>query len=376
MASTTLSAVGVLCGTLAGRSGDIEDAGRLPADIVGPLRDTGVFGMWLAAELGGQEARPSEVIAVLTALAEADASVGWCAAIGLASNLISGYLPRDGAEEVYATGREIVGGSLMPTGRATRTGPDELTVTGRWAFASGAHHSDYLAVAAILTDTNTPRPLLVVMPRSEVQLLDTWHVLGLKGTGSTDIQADAVRVPTRHSTPADDLTPWPAGTMWRIPLHSLLLPIMATVPLGIARAALTELTTLAGTKTPFRSQRTLAERDSTQATLAHATAGVDAAAGYLTATMTALFDTAREGTPPTLTQRATARLAAVHATHVAADAVQDAYRTAGTTALHLTNPLQRHLRDVSTCTQHYALSPNGYETTGKVLLGLPPDGPL
>jgi alkylation response protein AidB-like acyl-CoA dehydrogenase len=172
------------------------------------------------------------------------------------------------------------------------------------------------------------------------------------------------------------LSAWPAGAMWRIPMTALLLPVMAAVPLGIARAALAELTTLATTKTPYRSKRTLAERESTQSGLARATAGVEAATGYLTAAMTALFVAAEDGEGPTPEQHAAARLAAVHATETAAAAVEFAHRAAGTTALRLTSPLQRHLRDVNACTQHYALAAGGYETVGRVLLGLPLDAPL
>jgi alkylation response protein AidB-like acyl-CoA dehydrogenase len=361
---------------LRGRSDEIETACRLPDDVASDLRDSGIFRLWLPRELGGVEAEPATVIDALQALAAADASVGWCAAIGLGSNLIGGYLPRRGAEDVYPTGTEVAGGSLMPGGRATRNTDGDLVVDGRWPFASGAHHCDWLAGVAVLTDVTGPDARLVVMPRSEIELLDTWHVAGLKGTGSTDFEAHHIVVPERHTASLNALESWPAGSMWKIPLHSLLLPVMATVPLGIARAALTELTTLATDKTPFRSTRTLAERDSTRTAIAIATANVGAGTEYLTSTMTALFDTARRGSTPTLHQRAAARLAAVHATQNAADAVTACYRTAGSTALSTSSPLQRHLRDVNAATQHYALSHNGYETTGRVLLGYDPDVPL
>ena len=92
--------------------------------------------------------------------------------------------------------------------------------------------------------------------------------------------------------------------------------------------------------------------------------------------MTALVAAAGAGEPPALQHRATARLAAVHAAQVAADAVEFAYRAGGATALRLSSPLQRLFRDVNACTQHYALSAHGYQSVGRVLLGLPPDAPL
>ena len=365
-----------LCRLLAGRSDEIEAARRLPDDVAASLRKTGIFRQWLPRELGGNEAEPGTVIDDIQALSAADGSVGWCAAIGLGSNLIGGYLPEHGAREVYATGHEVAAGSLMPAGTATRNAGGDLIVDGRWPFASGAHHSDWLVGAVIIPGSRPAEVRLVVMPRTDVELLDTWQVLGLKGTGSTDFEAHGLVVPERHSALLTDLHPWPAGPMWRIPLHSLLLPVMAAVPLGIARAALVELSRLAVAKTPSHGSRTLAERDSTRSAVAIATATVDSAAGYLTSTMTALLAASRAGRVPTPMQRAAARLAAVHAAQGAAAVVETAYRTAGSSAMRLTSPLQRHLRDVNTATQHYALSHNGYETVGRVLLGFEPDGPL
>jgi alkylation response protein AidB-like acyl-CoA dehydrogenase len=369
-------AVSDLSGRLTGRNAEIETARQLPDDIASDLRATGIFRAWLPRELGGTETDPATLVTALQTLAAADASVGWCAAIGVGSNLIGGYLPRRGAEELYPTGSEVAGGSLAPGGRAVRDGDGNLVVDGRWPFASGAHHCDWLAGVAVTAGPGAPEARLVVMARADVELLDTWHVAGLRGTGSTDFAAHGVVVPEQHTASLSALDAWPAGAMWRIPLHSLLLPVMGAVPLGIARAALAELTALAGEKTPFRSRRTLAERDSTRIALAQATAGVDAASGYLISTMTDLLDTARRGVAPDLRQRSAARLAAVHAAQQAADAVQACYRVAGSTALFDTSPLQRHLRDVNATTQHYALSHSGYEATGAVLLGFQPDVPM
>lgn len=71
------------------------------------------------------------------------------------------------------------------------------------------------------------------MPRSDVTLVDNWQVSGLKGTGSTDFEVQGALVPESHTVSLAALDPWPAGDMWKIPLHSLLLPIMGTVPLGV-----------------------------------------------------------------------------------------------------------------------------------------------
>jgi alkylation response protein AidB-like acyl-CoA dehydrogenase len=145
------------------------------------------------------------------------------------------------------------------------------------------------------------------------------------------------------------------------------------VPLGIARRALAELSELALTKTPFRSSRLLADREAVQAAVARAAALIDSGHHYLVASMTAVRRACDDGGAPTVEQRAQARLAAVHATTSAAEAVQLCYRSAGATALYRTSPLQRALRDVNAATQHYALSAPGYDMVGRVLFGMEPD---
>jgi alkylation response protein AidB-like acyl-CoA dehydrogenase len=213
----------------------------------------------------------------------------------------------------------------------------------------------------------------MVMPAAEIEFLDNWDVAGLQGTASVDYRASGIRVPAEHSLTLDHISPWPAGPMWRIPLMSLIFPVLAAVPLGLARRAVSELGELAVTKTPFRTGRLLADREVLQADLARATALIESGHQYLLVSMQALWQAGADGGAPTVRQRAQARLAAVHATAGAAEAALLCYRSAGSTALHRSGPLQRLLRDVNAATQHYGISAVGYELAGRALLGMEPD---
>ena len=107
-----------------------------------------------------------------------------------------GRLRRGGrrARGVRHTGRGL-GGAFAPRGTATGSG-DRLEVTGRWAFASGSDFCDWL-IGGCLTelDGRPVEPRLVLFPRADVEILDTWHVSGLRGTGSNDIAVDGLEVP-------------------------------------------------------------------------------------------------------------------------------------------------------------------------------------
>ena len=371
--SGVVAAVRELAGPLRARGAEIERARRLPADVVAALRQAGVFQLWMPRELGGLEAGPDAVLQVVETLSAADGSTGWCAATGLASNAVGAFVPEAGARELYRTGQEMAGGALMPGGQAVAQPDGSYLVAGTWSFGSGVQHCDWVVGGAVVAGTAPPEVRAVVMPAAEVEFLDNWDVVGLQGTASVDYRAGGIRVPAEHTLVPDRVSPWPAGPMWRIPLTSLIFPVLAAVPLGLARRAVTELGELAMVKTPFRSGRLLADREVMQASLARATALVESGHHYLTVSMQALWQAGAEGRAPTVEQRAHARLAATHATTGAAEAVLLCYRSAGSTALYQSNPLQRLLRDVNAATQHYGISAVGYEMTGRALLGMPPD---
>ncbi len=379
-----VAAVRRMAGPLAERSAAIEAAGRLPDEVVADLRAAGVPGLWLPAELGGREAVPAEVVDAIVALASADGSTGWCAAVTLGTNALAAYLPEDGAREIFASPTTITGGSFKPAGRATAVDPRSIRVTGRWGFGSGVNHADWMAGACLMVDDagepvtdeeGRPEALLAFFPSSGVTVADTWHTSGLQGTASHDYSVDALEVPRCH-TLSFAFTPWPKGPMWRMPPMPLFFAANAAVALGIARGAIDDLVQLAEVKTPYRSSRRLAERDVVQAMVARAEAATRSARAFLVETLDGLAAGAARGEPATLRDRAIARLAVVNASQAGMAAVDLCFEAAGSTALFLDHPLQRRHRDVHAVGQHVALAFPGYETAGRVLLGLEPDTPL
>jgi alkylation response protein AidB-like acyl-CoA dehydrogenase len=365
---------------LAADSGAIESAGRLPDDLVACLRASGIPALWLPAELGGAEARPVEVVDAVATLAAADGSTGWCAAVAVGTNALAAYLPEAGAREIFASPATLTGGSFNTSGRATIDAEGNLRLSGRWGFGSGGSHSDWMAGACLLvddagelllTDEGRPQARLAFIPAPSVTIHDTWHTSGLRGTASHDYSVEALDVPARHTMPFAFM-PWAAGAMWRMPPMPLFFAPLAAVALGIARGAVDDLVALAATKTPYRSARRLAERDVVQSMVAQADALTRSARAFLLETIGGL----QAGGEADLPTRAVARLAVVNAASSAATAVDLCFRAAGATALFDTHPLQRRHRDIHAAGQHVVLAYSGYETVGRVLLGLEPDTPL
>jgi indole-3-acetate monooxygenase len=366
-----------ICADIRARALEIEQGRRLPADLTERLRRGGVFRLQLPRELGGAESDPVATIEVLEALAGADGSAGWCAMIGAATNAIASFLPESGARSILgSSGDVITGGKLAANGQAVAV-EGGYRLSGRWDFGSGGEHCDWLCGGAVVTEAGSgpAQVRIFFVPVAEVQILDTWDVAGLCGTGSHDFTVSETFVPADHTLTLDT-APWCTGPLWRIPILAHIFPPMAAVPLGIARAALDELTMLATDKIPYLSSRRLAERDVVQAMVARAEAGWRAGRAFLFEAVTDLWETVLRGDQVTMPQRAIARLATVHAAQVSIEAVDACFKAGGSTSIYRGSLLQRAFRDVHVATQHTVLAYAGYETAGRVLLGLPPDTPM
>lgn len=356
---------------------------RVAPDLVDEMRRAGIFSMLLPHSMGGSESSPLAVLEVIETLAEADGSAGWCAMIGATTTALVAYLPESGAREIVTGPDTVVGGTFNPQGRALPV-DGGLLLTGRWPYGSGVEHSNWMAAASlvvgpdgkpVLLDGERPDARLTFFPCSEVEVHDTWDTVGMRGTGSHDFSVKEVFVPAAHAT-TFDFQAWPAGPLWRMPPFSVMFPPMAAVPLGIARAAIDEVVKLAPAKTPYRSTRRMADRDMVQVAVARAEALTRSGRAFLHDAVGELWDAALADRPATIEERAICRLASVHASQAAVEAVNLCFEAAGGSAVYGSSALQRLLRDVHVVGQHVVLAASGYETVGRVLLGLPPDTPL
>jgi alkylation response protein AidB-like acyl-CoA dehydrogenase len=353
---------------------------ELPRELLSELRDAGLLSLCLPRALGGREAQPAEMVRVLEQLASADGATAWCAMIASTSSLLGAYLPNEEAELIYAGGRAVTGGVFAPRGRAElRDGA--FLVSGRWSFVSGVQHCDWVLGGCVVHDGEEPVLLadgspdvrLALMPIGAVEVIDTWSVSGLRGTGSHDISAVAQLVPAARVVSLLDERPRHSGALYSFPLFGLLAIGIASVALGIARGAIEDLTELAGAKTPAAGRRTLAERATVQAEVARAEASLRAARGLVLAEADAAWLAAGGGAAIPEERRLGLRLAASHATGVAAEVVTTMYHAAGGSSIYDSSPLQRRFRDVHVATQHMMVAPATWEFAGRLLLGLPTD---
>ena len=359
---------------------EAERERRLPAPLVTAISEAGLFRMLVPRELGGGEATPAQLIEAVETLASGDGAAGWCLAVLSTSGMLAAYLPEEQAREVYGDPLGIAGGVFNPKGLAVE-GPDGLLTSGRWPFASGCEHCDWLMGGCMIErdgeivklESGAPDIRLLLFPAREVTIHDTWNVAGLRGTGSHDIEVSERLCPPERSVSLISGKPRATGPLYAFPAFGLLALSIAAVGLGIARASIEELTAVAGARVPSGGKRTLAERPDAQVRVARAQAALAAARALIDRNVEAAWEAASGEGKVGIEMRAGLRLAATHAIGAARDVTDAMYELGGGSAIYDTNPLQRQMRDVHVATQHMLVAPSTWELAGRSLLGQPLD---
>ena len=379
-AQSLLERIDALLPEIAERAAETEEARRLPADLARKLAATGVFNMVKPLDCGGLELSPQEIVEILKTIAAADASTGWCAMIGATTALNAAYLPRATAREIYSDPEMITGGVFAPMGKAEDNG-DHYLVSGRWQWGSGSANCGWLCGGAMIFEdgelkrfgNGAPYHRMMIFPADEAELIDTWHVAGLKGTGSGDIAVQEIKVPKERSVSLISDKPQVDGALFVFPVFGLLSMGVCAVALGNADAALTDVKELVTTKKSAGASKSHAERTTVQAAIARMTADLGAANAYLGEAIDECWLAAQSDGTLSVGQRAKLRNACTHATETSAAVAKVAYDIAGGTAVYERHPLQRRFRDAHVATQHIATAWPTRELAGRIILGLETD---
>jgi len=358
-----------------------EELRTLPHDAVGLLRTLGLFWLKTPAELGGTPLPPAEFCDVIEELAYVDTSTAWAAMIGAGCNgLTGGWLPEDGARRIFGAAdgvRPVVAGQLAPrgTGHPVRGG---YLVSGRWGFSSGIVHADWL-IGAFKPDgdepgedrdaapTGFPRMIVFLVPKDQAEVIDNWHVAGLQGTGSLDFSLDGIFVPAEMTyelgAPAVR-----GGDLFRLGMPAFVSNEVPPLAIGLARRALDDMTELATHTARFPGGPTVSERAVFHKELGRADTRIKAARALHREAMAQAWEAAVAGTVPGEEIQLAVTTASIYAVETCTDVVSDLFRYGGGRVLALSNPMQRHLRNVLAARQHLALSEEHYEAAGRFIL--------
>jgi alkylation response protein AidB-like acyl-CoA dehydrogenase len=364
---------------LAGAAAAEENA-TLPPATVAALYEAGLFSVKLPAALGGAEADPVTQMEVFEAIARLDPSAGWCTMIGATSIGEPGaFLPDEAVAKVFAGGRVPTAAcGLVPTGRATPV-DGGYRLTGRWPFASGIRHAEWIATTAFVErglDAPEERRVFVV-PAASIQIHDNWQVAGLEGTGSCDFSATDLFVPDAFTWNRAEARPRRGGPIYLLGRPGFVANECVGFALGVGRCALDTITAFAQSKRRgLKAQATVASRPVFQRALGECDLRLRAVRALAFELYERAWADVSAGRVPPPPLQAELRGVATLATEVAVDTATNAFRYGGGAALYRTNILQRCLRDINAAAQHVVVSDVAYENHGRFLLGFPDADPL
>ncbi|MDT5137973.1 MAG: indole-3-acetate monooxygenase [Mycobacterium sp.] len=351
---------------------EIDRDRRLPDELVAMLREAGFLRATMPSEVEALELAPGPALRCAEAVARGDASAGWCVSIAITSALLVAYLPAATRDEMFGGGRVVAAGVWAPRGTA-RSVDGGVVVSGRWPFCSGITHADMMFAGCFIDEKRVPS--VVALAKDDLQVLDTWHTLGLRGTGSHDSVADEVFVPADRVFSVFD-GPVVDRPLYRFPVFGFFALCIGAAALGNARGAIDDLAELAGGKKALGATRTLAERPATQVAVATAEAQLGAARALYYEAIEDAWQASHDPEPVPLAMRNRLRLAATHAVRTSADVVRNMYDLAGGSAIYDSSPLQRRLRDAFTATAHFQVNEASRELPGRILLDLPSDASM
>ena len=358
----------------------------LPQSSYDALKAAGLWRLGKPRAFGGPELDPVSLMRVVEEIAYYDSAAGWNVQISCAVSMFLAWFCDEGAAEVLGTDPDAtLAGTLFPPGRAV---PVEggYRLSGRWPFGSGSQQTTWCFGPSFVMDGDSPRTnpdgtpvqILVVHRTADATILDTWHTMGMRGTGSHDVTANDVFVPQRRTAPFVPLEE--AGSAFGNPISKMAvwvnIALLAPPALGVARATLETFIDLARNKTPNYTATTLRDRSVVQSNIAKAQAVLDSARAYLYECLNEGWRSVSDGRQLSLDQKGKIQLATSYAVRSAADAVDLVCEAAGSSAIRLEKPFERHFRDVHTMTQHAGASTARYESVGKLMFGLDSDWPF
>jgi alkylation response protein AidB-like acyl-CoA dehydrogenase len=356
---------------------EIEQSRRLPLPLVEAMAQAGLFRLWIPRALGGEETDPMTLVRVVEEVSRADGAAGWCTAIGGEYGVFGGYLPADAAREIYGSDPLVrTAGAFRPFGNAVVV-DGGYRVNGRWPLGSGCQHSAWIVGGCRVLDGDQPRlgpdgtPVMRILffPAADCEILDTWHSIGLRGTGSHDYAVADVFVPAARSLSFRE-PPADPGPLYMMPTIALFATVLAAVPLGIARHAIDIVRELARTKIASRSRRSLSEDATMQANLGTAEAALRSARAFLYETLGEAWQVVSAGQPLGVAQRAMLWLASTHVATAAKQAAELMFTAGGSASPYTSGGLERCVRDIHAAGQHVTLAPPNYQMAGQAFLDL------
>jgi alkylation response protein AidB-like acyl-CoA dehydrogenase len=371
-----LAGIRELAPEITARATEIEAARHVPPDLVDRLRSIGMFRIFVPRSHDGLELSLPEGLEVITALARLDGSLGWTSMVACGSSLFAALAQRETYDRIYQDGPDVaICGSSQPAGTAEPVA-NGFRVNGRWPFASGCKHADWMgAVCRIIKDGKpvtdahgVPMMRGFFMRASDWEIEDTWHAAGLRGTGSDHITMRDALVPEANFFDLEKGAACVPGPLYQAVRHFQPL-FHGAFSVGMAAGTLDELVALANTgRQQLYAPTPMRESETFQSELGRISADVRAAQAFHKAQTAGHWDHALAGTLKGEGLLIEGTQATVWIATTCVGVADACFALGGSSALYETSPLQRRLRDLHVAGQHAIAQQRQYAGVGKLVL--------
>ncbi len=370
---------------LRGRAARCDELGHLPDETRDDLRESGVARILQPARYGGAQAHFSGMIDILTAIGSGCGSTAWCLAQYIGHNFMVAQWPERAQETIWGEDpKSLIAGILIPhLGRVHKV-RGGYRITGQWPFVSGVDACDWTILSGLVDrGDREPEERYFLVPKRDYEILGTWDAVGLRGSGSHDIRADDLFVPSHMTLPIRHLKGGESpgrklhrAALYRSPSYMTFGLLITSASVGMAAGMVRDYTEHAKTRVALMSGQAHLDQPIQHVRLSKAAMAVEAAEAVLHRNCDEIMEILASERLPTDGERTKFRAAGAMAGSLAFDAAQLIWDAEGGRGVYMKNPVARSYRDLCTATRHmtHSWDLNG-GLDGRVRLGLPLDNP-
>lgn len=375
-----------LAPALRARAARAEELRRLPEETEADFHASGLFRMVQPARVGGAELDYRLLLDSAAEVAKACASSAWNLANLASHHWMLALFPAPAQDEIWGESPDhlIASALIFPAGRAKRVAGG-YRLSGHWPFSSGVDNSAWNMLGGTVEsgDGGATALRIFLVPRADYRILDTWHAMGLAGTGSKDVAAEDIFVPEHRTLAIEDLqNGTPPGLarnpapLYRLPVFPLFPYILSGVALGIAEGAYeTHLAALKSRVATYSGTK-VGDFQSMQIKTAEAGALIDTAGMLMRGACDRAAEMAAAGQAPDALAKARYRRDGAFSVGLCVRAVDLLFKLSGGGGIYTRNPMQRIFRDTHAVASHIAFNFDAVGATyARAALGLPLDNP-
>jgi alkylation response protein AidB-like acyl-CoA dehydrogenase len=364
------------------RARAVDENRALPREAIKDLVDSGLFGITTPRAFGGSELGFATLVRVTSTIAAACGSTGWVYGVLAGHSWLLNLFPLEAQQEILEDPRALIATVFRLGGQIVEADGGYRLTGGEGRFCTGIDHATWVIVGnSVRKPDGGTEARFFVLPRSDIEVVDDWFTVGLRGTGSRSIRIADAFIPAHRSVSLKDMLDGTSpgakvhkGVLYRQPFSDVVPFSIIGAPLGIAQGAVRDFAANLGGRLNGKDDMFIAQQSPTLARLATAGAEADAAMA-LTLENATRIESAED--PGAIAPLDRARLPRdwAYAVQTARKAVNRIFEAAGGSAVYADSDLQRVWRDANAAAQHFAFTwDSAMATFGRTMIGARTDG--